>query len=65
MTGSLVNIAPEIDSSAENFKVENQEPGEDVLDNAYEIQAGPSQVIQPLLEIPFFTHFKGFWRSTN
>ena len=54
LTGSLVNLAPEIDSSAENFKVENQDPGEDVLDNASEINAGPSTVIKLSLKSSFF-----------
>ena len=65
MASSLVNLAPEIDATAENFKVENQEAGEDILDQATEIDAGASEVIKSLLKISLFTHFKGLWRSTN
>ena len=53
MASSLVNLAPEIDASAENFKVENQEAGEDILDQVTEIDAGASEVIKLLIKRSF------------
>ena len=51
MTSSLVNLAPEIDAGAENFKVENQDEGEDVLENATNVSAGDPKVMKILLKV--------------
>ena len=59
MTGSLVNLAPEIDSSAENFKVENQDPGEDVLETS-QVSTGPSTVIKLLMKNFIFSSLLRF-----